>query len=56
MNRWLRFIALLLIAGFSIALGIAPEAGFDHVWLSLALIAIFAASEARYWDSPKRQV
>ena len=56
MKRWLRFIALLVIAGASIALGIAPEAGFDHVWLSLALVAVFAASEARHWDSSRRQI
>jgi len=56
MNRWLRFIALLVIAGGSLVLGIAPAAGFNHFWLSLALVSVFAASEARYWDPSKRQI
>ena len=55
MNRWLRFIALLLIAGFGLWLGIVPEAGFDHVWLIMALVAAFKASEASYWDPSRRR-
>ena len=50
MNRCLRFIALLLIAALSLWLGITPEAGFDHVWLFVALVVLLKASEARYWD------
>lgn len=49
MTRLLRLIALLAIAGIGLWLGIRPESGFSHGWLSLALVAAFAASEARYW-------
>lgn len=51
MKRWLCFLALLVLAGVSLLLGIAPEAGFSHAWLALALVAVFAASEARFWRS-----
>lgn len=53
MKKWLRFISLLIIAGASVVLGIAPEAGFNHAWLFLALVAVCAASEARYWGPSK---
>ena len=51
-NRF-SFFALLAIAGMSIWLGIVPQDGLDHRWLYLALFALFAASEARYWAPAK---
>jgi len=54
MSRWLRLIALLVIAGLSLWLGFAPETGFNQAWLALALVAIFGASEASYWDRSRR--
>lgn len=51
MNRWLRFIALLAVAGMSIWLGFQPEDGPSQGWLVLALIAVFAASDHHYWGS-----
>ena len=54
MRRWVPFLALLIIAGVSLWLGIRPEDGFSHLWLSLALVAIFVASEARYWKPSHR--
>jgi hypothetical protein len=44
MKRWLCFVGLLVLAGVGIALGVAPESGFNHAWLTLALVAAFAAS------------
>lgn len=55
MAVWLRFVALLAIAGLSLWLGIRPGPGFDHVWLSAALVAVFAASEARFWKPSGRE-
>ena len=49
MNLKIRLVALLAIAGMSTLLGTGPDAGFDHVWLALALAAAFAASDASYW-------
>jgi len=49
MKKWLGFAALLAVAGVSLWLGVRPEAGFNHGWLSLALAAVFFASDARYW-------
>jgi len=49
MIRTLRLLALLALAGISLWLGLTPEAGLGHGWLALALVAVFAASEARYW-------
>lgn len=53
MKTWLKFIALLIIAASSLALGLTGEGGFAHAWLALSLVAVFAASEARYWHSTK---
>jgi hypothetical protein len=56
MTRMICFIALLAVAGISLWLGIRPEEGFAHGWLSLTLVALFAASEARFWNSGRRNI
>ena len=49
MLRNLRLIALLAVAGIGLWFGLEPDEGLSHGWLALALVAVFAASEARYW-------
>lgn len=49
MKKILGLVALLSVAGCGLWFGVRPESGFSHAWLALALIAVFAASEARYW-------
>ena len=53
MKTWLKFVALIVVAAASLVLGLSAEGGFAHAWLALALVAVFAASEARYWHSKK---
>jgi hypothetical protein len=49
MRRRITLLVLLGTAGVGLLLGLAPEADFHHAWLSLALISVFAASDASLW-------
>ncbi len=49
MEKWLQFAALLAIAGLGTASAFLPIEGVDHLLLFTALIAVFWASDARYW-------
>jgi hypothetical protein len=51
MQRWIILSGLLALAGTGIVQGLAPETGVDTIWLSLTLVATFAASDASFWKS-----
>jgi hypothetical protein len=51
MQRWIIFSGLLALAGIGVVQGLGPEDGVDTIWLSLTLVAVFAASDASFWKS-----
>ena len=54
MKRWIVFFGLLGFAGIGLAYGLAPDDGVDTLWLSMTLVAVFAASDAGFWKSALR--
>ena len=54
MKNLVLLVAWLAIAATGLVLGVAPEAGYSHGWLALALVAGFAASESRLWKPAGR--
>ena len=49
MKAWIQFAVLMTLAGVGLIIGMEQAPGENHAWLSLALVSMLAAAEARFW-------
>ena len=54
MTRWLHFAVLLAVLAAALVVGAGRFDEHMHAWLFVALLAGFAASDARFWKRVAR--